>query len=161
MESIQGFTVMNTVLQPINRTQKKADNHTAQMKNRTAVKMINQTPTLNVQMINHADAGVKRWQRLTNELNVICAASKDAAGWKQTWSDMKLRIKKLAASLTNLPTGNAGKPPRKLKPEEELVYHLCGGKDFIGAGTEEELGVALVRRFIFCHFNRSIIANYR
>ncbi|CAH0382893.1 unnamed protein product, partial [Bemisia tabaci] len=66
----------------------------------------------------------------------------------QTWSDMKLRIKKLAASLTNLPTGNAGKPPRKLKPEEELVYHLCGGKDFIGAGTEEELGVALMLLFL-------------
>nr|XP_018909953.1 PREDICTED: uncharacterized protein LOC109039075 [Bemisia tabaci] len=92
---------------------------------------------------NGSDAGAKRWQKLTNELNAIGAATKDASGWKQTWSDMKLRIKKIAAGITNLPTGNSGKPPKKLKPEEELVYHLCGGKDFIGAGTEEELGIAL------------------
>ncbi|PHT96511.1 hypothetical protein BC332_34563 [Capsicum chinense] len=32
---------------------------------------------------NGSDAGAKRWQKLTNELNAIGAATKDASGWKQ------------------------------------------------------------------------------
>lgn len=85
----------------------------------------------------------------------------------QTWHDLKKRIKQKAGDIkrARLKTGgkapkdDKGRPIPPLTQEEEILFRLCGGDDWVGQDEEEEIGLRqpIVSTFILygTHFPAS------
>ncbi|XP_018903108.1 uncharacterized protein [Bemisia tabaci] len=92
----------------------------------------------------------KMWDRVTNLLNSGGPAQKSSSGWKQTWADMKSRVKLKAGEIqqaqrtgTEVPLQGSSGQAAHLNETEEAIYGLLGGTDWIGA-TENGMGTHFV-----------------
>ncbi|CAH0389647.1 unnamed protein product [Bemisia tabaci] len=86
---------------------------------------------------NNVKKTVDQWDRLIKILNAN-GPPRSKASWKQTWSDLKKRIKKKAGYLAKATrkTGNVkaiddkGREVPPLTAEEQQIVDLCGGKEW-------------------------------